>query len=98
MKNGIEIVQSSVASDDVMLESEIAAIQEAEVGDRRASTTSLAAVMPWPTRGELSIDERHPCMLLASSFPVLFPCGAGDVTYKVGRKREVTFNGALTLR
>ena len=51
-------------------------------------------VIPWPERGLLPVDERSFSHLLASGFPCLFPCGCGDVTSSVNRKKQVSFNDA----
>jgi len=52
------------------------------------------AIIEWPKRGEVPNDERNTSFLLSGSFPTLFPCSRGDVTYN-GRVLDVSLNEAI---
>ena len=52
------------------------------------------SILIWPKRSELPVDERNANFLLASAFPTLFPCSAGDVTFK-GRRQDVSMKDAI---
>ena len=52
-------------------------------------------ILNWPNRSDIPNDEYSMTYLLASSFPTLFPCGAGDVTCRLYRKNKVRLSDAI---
>lgn len=61
----------------------------------QVSDDDTEEVVPWPERHPEPVDERNSSHILASSFPTLFPCGSGDVTYNLSRRHGVTFSDAI---
>jgi len=51
-------------------------------------------ILPWPRRGDRPNDERNTSFFLSKSFPTLFPCSSGDITFK-GRAKDVSWNDAI---
>jgi len=62
--------------------------------DRQELEIIRDTILAWPKRSELPVDERNASFLLASAFPTLFPCSAGDVTYKA-RRQDVSMKDAI---
>lgn len=94
--NDIDVLETGVPCEDFLTKSSVEVLQQSFLRETSIhDPTDGPTVIPWPERASDPIDERSYGMLLASSFPVLFPCGTGDVTYKGRRVHEVSFNEAL---